>query len=87
MANYRERSSGEVGRKRAAKIQMSLLKPSVERRAPFVSLILRRGMISGYYPAKVNIGSTKPVLTHGCWNSRAHARCAVRVCNVLSPLF
>jgi len=87
MANSREQSSREVEHKRAAKIQMSPLKLLVERRAPSVSSISRRETISGCYPVKVNIGSTKPVSTHGYWSFRVHAHCAVRVSNVRPPLF
>jgi hypothetical protein len=87
MANSREQFFQEVGHKRAAKIQMSPLRPSVERRAPSASSISRREMTSGSYPVKVNIGSTKPASTRGYWSSRVRARCAARVSNVWPLLF
>lgn len=65
MANYREQFSGEMGRKQVAKIQMSPLKQSVERRAPSVSSISKRGMTSGYCRVKASTGSIRPASTHG----------------------
>ena len=44
-------------------------------------------MTYGCYLVKVNIGSTKPVLTRGYWSCRVHAHCAAKVCGVQAPLF
>ena len=87
MANYREQFLGETGHKRAAKIRMSPLKLSVERRVLFASSISRRGTTSGCCHVRVNIGSTKPVSTRGYWNSRVHVHCAARVSNAWTSLY
>lgn len=75
----RQELSGEAEHRPAVKIQMSPPKLSDERRAPFVLSISRRGTIFGYFHVKENIGSIKRVSTRGYWNSRALARCAVKV--------